>query len=100
MILSRTSNVEAAELLIAHGAQVNAREKWRDQTALMWAAAEQHPAMVRLLLEHGAAVNERSLVNNWARQVTSERACRRVLRAGSHPCYMPPGPAAWSARSS
>ena len=32
MILSRTSNVAAAELLIAHGAQVNAREKWRDQT--------------------------------------------------------------------
>jgi uncharacterized protein len=72
MILSRTGNVDAAELLIAHGAQVNAREKWRDQTALMWAAAEQQPAMVRLLLKHGAVVDERSLVNNWARQVTAE----------------------------
>jgi uncharacterized protein len=72
MILSRTGNVAAAELLIAHGAQVNAREKWRDQTALMWAAAEQQPAMVRLLLSHGAEVEGRSLVNNWARQVTSE----------------------------
>ena len=72
MILSRTGNVAAAELLIAHGAQVNAREKWRDQTALMWAAAEQQPAMVRLLLSRGAQVDTRSLVNNWARQVTSE----------------------------
>jgi ankyrin repeat protein len=28
--------------------------------------------MVRLLLKHGAAVDGRSLVNNWARQVTAE----------------------------
>jgi ankyrin repeat protein len=72
MILSRTSNVAAAGLLIAHGAQVNARERWRDQSALMWAAAEAQPAMVRLLLRHGAVVDARSLVNNWARQVTAE----------------------------
>jgi ankyrin repeat protein len=72
MILARTSNVEAAGLLISHGAQVNAREQWRDQTALMWAAAEQQPAMVRLLLKHGAAVDTRSLVNDWPRQVTAE----------------------------
>jgi uncharacterized protein len=72
MILSRTGNVAAAELLIAHGAQVNAREKWRDQSALMWAAAESQPAMVRLLIRHGAVMDQRSLVNNWARQVTAE----------------------------
>ena len=72
MILARTSNIAAAELLISHGADVNAREKWRNQTPLMWAAAEQQPAMVRLLLKHGAAKDERSLVNDWARQVTAE----------------------------
>ncbi len=72
MILARTSNVEAAELLMAHGANVNAHEQWRDQTALMWAAAEKQPAMVRLLLKHGAAVDARSLVNDFTRQVTAE----------------------------
>jgi ankyrin repeat protein len=72
MILARTSNVEAAQLLINHGANVNAHEKWRNQSALMWAAAEQQPAMVRLLLKHGAVVDERSLVNDWPRQVTAE----------------------------
>lgn len=72
MILARTGNVEAAQLLIGHGANVNAHESWRHQTALMWAAAQRQPAMVRLLLAHGGAVNERSLVNNWARQVTAE----------------------------
>jgi ankyrin repeat protein len=72
MIVARTSNVEAAQLLIEHGANVNARETWRAQTALMWAAAEQQPAMVRLLLKHGATVDARSLVNDWSRQVTAE----------------------------
>lgn len=72
MILARTSNLEAAKLLIDHGANVNAHETWRRQTPLMWAAAEEQPAMVALLLKHGAAVDARSLVNNWPRQVTAE----------------------------
>jgi ankyrin repeat protein len=72
MIVSRTSNVEAARLLLKRGAAVNAREKWRQQTPLMWAAAEAQPAMVKLLLEHRAEVNARSLENEWQRQVTAE----------------------------
>jgi ankyrin repeat protein len=72
MIVSRTSNVEAARLLLKKGAAVNAREKWRQQTPLMWAAAEAQPAMVKLLLEHRAEVNARSLENKWDRQVTAE----------------------------
>lgn len=72
MILSRTSNVEAAELLLRKGAKVNAREQWRGQTPLMWAAAEAQPAMVKLLVKHRADVNARSNVNEWERQVTAE----------------------------
>ena len=47
MIVARTSNVEAVRLLLRHGANVNATEKWREQTALMWAAAEKQPATVK-----------------------------------------------------
>jgi uncharacterized protein len=72
MIIARTSNVEAAKVLLKAGAKVNAREQWRQQTALMWAAAEAQPAMVKLLLKQGADVNARSKVNDWERQVTAE----------------------------
>jgi len=72
MVVARTSNVEAARLLIKRGADVNATESWRGQTALMWAAAQSQPLMVRELLKHGARVNERSVVNDWQRQVTGE----------------------------
>jgi uncharacterized protein len=72
MILARTSNVEAARLLISRGANVNAVEKFHEQTALMWAAAENQPLMVKELLAHGANPNARSHVNNWERQVTAE----------------------------
>ena len=72
MIVARTSNVDAAAALLKAGAKINAREKWRNQTALMWAAAERQPAMVKLLVKHGADVNARATVNTGLRQVTSE----------------------------
>ncbi len=72
MIVARSSNVEAAKLLIKAGANVNAREHWRGQTALMWAAAQSQPGMVHLLVKHGASVNERSSLTNVERQVTAE----------------------------
>ena len=72
MLVARNGNVEAAKLLVRHHANLNAREKWRQQTALMWAAAQAQPAMVRYLVSKGAEVNARSLVNDWERQVTAE----------------------------
>ena len=41
-------------MLLDRGADVNARERYKGQTALMWAAAERHAAVVELLLERGA----------------------------------------------
>src|SRR5205085_12027382 len=63
MTVARTSRVDAAEVLLAHGARIDAREQWRGQTALMWAAAQSQPEMVRFLVAHGADVNARSTVN-------------------------------------
>src|ERR1700692_677111 len=72
MTVARTGSVEAAKVLLAHGAKVDAREGWHGQTALMWAAAQRHPAMMRALIAHGADVNARSNLEKWERQTTSE----------------------------
>ena len=47
-------------MLLDRGADVNARERYKGQTALMWAAAERHPPVVKLLLERGADWKVRS----------------------------------------
>ncbi|MBZ5674405.1 MAG: ankyrin repeat domain-containing protein [Acidobacteriia bacterium] len=72
MTAARTGVVEAARVLLDHGAKVDAREEWHGQTALMWAVDEQHPAMAKELIAHGADVNAVSNINKWERQVTSE----------------------------
>jgi len=72
MIVARTSNVQVAKLLLDKAANVNARERWRGQTALMWAAAEGQPTMVRFLVRHHAEVDARSYLTNFERQVSSE----------------------------
>jgi ankyrin repeat protein len=72
MTVARTGVVEAAKVLLDHGAKVDSREEWHGQTALMWAVDEQHPAMVKELIAHGADVNAVSNINKWERQVTSE----------------------------
>ena len=57
---ARTGNVEAVRVLARHGADVNAKETLRGQTALMWAAAEDHPAVAQALIDLGADVNASS----------------------------------------
>ena len=70
MTCARTGSADAVEALLAAGARVNAAEFSERQTALMWAAAQRHPAVVRLLIEHGANVQARS---NVRRLVISRR---------------------------
>ena len=61
MTCARTGAADALEALLDHGAtSVNAREKSHGQTALMWAAAQENPAAVRVLLAHGADAGARS----------------------------------------
>jgi len=72
MAVARTGNVEAAKLLLRHHANPNATEQWGGQTALMWAAAQSQPKMVRFLLDHGAKVDLRAKERDWQRRVTAE----------------------------
>ena len=51
MTAARAGNADAVRMLLDRGADVNARETYKGQTALMWAAAERHPAVVKLLLD-------------------------------------------------
>ena len=72
MTVARTGEVAAARVLLENGAQVDTRESWRGQTALMWAAAQRHPEMVRELIARGADVHVRSNTREWERQRTAE----------------------------
>jgi ankyrin repeat protein len=60
MTASRTGSARAVKALLAQGADVNAKERVRGQTALMWAAAQHHPEVVQVLIEGGADPHARS----------------------------------------
>jgi ankyrin repeat protein len=66
MVIARTTNVAAARLLLDNGANVNAKESQKSQTALMWAAAQSQPEMVKELVKRGADLNARASVNNMS----------------------------------
>jgi ankyrin repeat protein len=72
MLAARTGSVEIAKLLVEHGADVNARERWRNQSALMWAAEARFDELTQYLVEQGADVGARAAANDWGVQITSE----------------------------
>jgi uncharacterized protein len=72
MLAARAGSRDVAELLVRHGADVNAREKWRGQTALMWAADAHSAELTRFLIDHKADVNARAMANDWPTQLTGE----------------------------
>ena len=62
MTAARAGNLEAVARLLDHGADINLAEQDRQQTALMWAVAQRHPAIVRLLIDRGADIHARTAV--------------------------------------
>jgi uncharacterized protein len=60
MECARTGNADAVAALLKSGARVNEAEAVNQQTALMWAVAQQHPKVVQALLESGADIRARS----------------------------------------
>lgn len=67
MAAAQRGDVEAVKALLAHGADPNAKETSHGQTALMWAAAEVHPDVTRLLLAAHADVRART--KTWKQRV-------------------------------
>ena len=60
MTAARTGKAPAVAALIAGGADVNAKESAKGQTALLWALAGPHVEAARILIEHGADIHEAS----------------------------------------
>ena len=85
MEVARTGHIQAAKLLLDKGADVNAVELWGQQSALMWAAAQKQPAMIKFLISRGADVNARGAVRNWERKVIREPRPKDMNQGGFTP---------------
>src|ERR1700758_110438 len=88
MTAASTGDVDTVKSLLAHGANVNAKETARGQTALMWAVAEKHPEVARVLIDHGADVHLHSTSGFtpllFAAQQGDLDAARMLLEAGAN----------------
>ena len=60
MTCARIGLNDGVAALLNGNADVNAKDSRRGQTALMWAIAEGHPDIARLLIEKGADINAQS----------------------------------------
>lgn len=89
MAAARTGVMPVVGAILAAGADVHAREAARGQTALMWAAAERHAPVVRLLLEHRADPTARSTTGYtpllFAARSGDLESARALLAAGASP---------------
>lgn len=78
MEAARGGTADVVRALLSRGANVNAKEADRGQTALMWAVARQHPAVVKVLLEHRADVHARTRVRPL--RVMLDQGPRRTVK--------------------
>jgi len=86
MTCARAGSVDAVRLLLVHGANVNAREPNQNQTALMWAAAEQHAKVAQVLIEANADLQAHTKSGftalHFAARVGDIESTRILLGAG------------------
>jgi len=91
MTCARAGSAAGVKALLVHGADAKAREPEHDQTALMWAAANNHPDVTAMLIEFGADVRARS--RSYSQTVVGEQTQRAgreelnytVTKGGSTP---------------
>ena len=62
MAAARSGNPRPVKLLLEAGANVNTTESEKGQDALMWAVAQQHADVVKVLISHGADLHARSKI--------------------------------------
>jgi uncharacterized protein len=76
------------------GLDPNAQESEKGQNALMWAAAEGHPDVVDLLIQHGVNVNAASKKGFtpllFATMKNDSASIRHLIKAGADPDYALP----------
>jgi ankyrin repeat protein len=72
MTASRTGVAPVVSLLLDRGADVNHQESWLGETALMWAAAENHAESVKVLLAHGAKPDIASSPTTYKRKIAGQ----------------------------
>jgi cytohesin len=79
---ARFGNKNVAEVLIAHGADINAKDKW-DYQPIHWAAYHDRADVVELLISKGADVNAKTSLDKTPLQLAKPRrntAAIEVLR--------------------
>jgi ankyrin repeat protein len=97
MLAIKNGNLQMTEELMKAGANVNRIEKFHNQTPLIYAAADGHADIVKLLLSKDADVRPRALYTDWPSQVTSEprtqyrpvgglNALMYAIRGGCYSC--------------
>jgi ankyrin repeat protein len=75
MLAARAGSLPMVEALVKAGAKVDTREKFRGQSALMWAVGTNSAgaaAVTDFLIRNGAEVDFRAAANDWGNQITGE----------------------------
>ena len=85
MRCARTGNVETVKSLLARGANVNAKETGHGDTALMWAVAQKHADIARVLIDHSADVHART--NNGFTPLLLVGGAGGRIKGGRHNRY-------------
>ena len=86
MTCAKSGSADAVRMLVEYGAAVNAKEPMQNQTALMWAAAERHPDVVKALIEAHADLTAHSKQGftavHFAARVGDLESVKLLLAAG------------------
>jgi ankyrin repeat protein len=86
MTCARTGSADGVRMLLVRGANMNAKEPTQNQTALMWAAAQQHSKVVQVLIEANADLQAHSKSGftalHFAARMGDMESTRTLLGAG------------------